>query len=62
MKNMGSFVWFSCQLPDLWSLNFQKLCPFCTKAVTALYLFYVYASESSCFALVENGIGYYAMT
>ena len=29
------------------------------KAVIAIY---VYASESSCFALLENGNGYYAMT
>ena len=29
MKKMGSFVWFSCLLPELWSLNCQKLCPFC---------------------------------
>ena len=28
MKKMGSFVWFSCLLPELWSLNCQKLCPF----------------------------------
>ena len=27
-KKMGSFVWFSCLLPELWSLNCQKLCPF----------------------------------
>ena len=30
-----------------------------SKAVIAVY---VYAFESSCFALLENGIGYYAMT
>ena len=29
------------------------------KAVTAIF---VYTSESSCFALLENGDGYYAMT
>ena len=29
------------------------------KAVIAIY---VYVSESSCFALLENGNGYYAMT
>ena len=29
-----------------------------SKAVIAIY---VYASESSCFALLENGVGYYAM-
>ena len=44
-----------------------KLCPFCnfllipakkSKAVIAIY---VYASESSCLVLLENGVGYYAM-
>ena len=30
-----------------------------SKAVIAIY---VYASESSCFALLENGVGSYAMT
>ena len=30
-----------------------------SKAITEIY---VYASESSRFALLENGIGYYAMT
>ena len=68
MKKMGSFVWFLCLLPELWSLNCQKLCPFCvffadvrkkSKAVIAIYF---YASESSRFALLGNGIGYYAMT
>ena len=29
------------------------------KAVIAIY---VYASESSCFALLENGVGYSAIT
>ena len=64
---MRSFVWFSYFLPELWSLNCQKLCPFSiftdvsnkSKAVIAVY---VYAFESSRFALLENGIGYYAMT
>ena len=64
---MGSVVLFSYLLSDLWSLNWQKLCPFCnvllisakkSKAVIAIY---VYASESSRFALLENGVGYYAM-
>ena len=50
---MGLFVWFSCLLPELWSLNWQKF-----KAVIVIY---VYAAESSRFALLENGIGYYAM-
>ena len=55
-------------MSELWSLNCQKLCPFYifftnvsnkSKAVIAVY---VYAFESSRFALLENGIGYYAMT
>ena len=29
MKKIGSLVLFSYLLPDLWSLNCQKLCPFC---------------------------------
>ena len=28
MKKMGSFVWFSCLIPELWPFNCQKLCPF----------------------------------
>ena len=64
---MGSFVCFSCLLLELWSLNYQKFCPFCiffadasnkSKAVIAVY---VYAFES-CHFILENGIGYYAMT
>ena len=64
---MGLFVWFSCLLRELWSLNCQKLCSCCicfanvnnkSKAVIAVY---VYAFESSRFTLLENGIGYYAM-
>ena len=64
---MGLVVWFSCLLPELWSLNCQKVCPFCiffagvsnkSKVVKADY---VYAFESSHFNLLENGIGYYAM-
>ena len=27
-EKMGSFVWFSCLLPKLWSLSYQKLCLF----------------------------------
>ena len=54
-------------MSQLWSLNCQKLCPFYIfftnvsnkpKAVIAVY---VYAFEISRFVL-ENGIGYYAMT
>ena len=65
---MDSFVWFSCQLSELWPLSYRKLCLFRnfllmsakkSKTVTEIY---VYTSESSCFALLKNGIGYYAIT
>ena len=62
---MGSFVWFSCLLTELWSLNCQKLCPFfadISNKSNAIIAVYVYAFESSRFALLENGIGYNAMT
>ena len=67
MKKMGSFVWFSCLFPELWSLNCQKLCLFCifagvSKTSKAAMAVYEYALESSCFTLLENGIGYYAIT
>ena len=64
---MGSFVWFLCLLPELWCLNCQKLCPFCiffadvSKKFKGVIEVYVYAFECSCFILLENGIGYYAM-
>ena len=67
MKKMGSLVLFSYQLPELWSLNCPKFCPFYnfllmsakSKAVIAIYL---YASESSRFALLIKGVGYYAIS
>ena len=68
MKKMVLFVQFSFLLHELWSLNCHKPYPFCdflltsakkTKVVIAIY---VYASESSCFTLLDNGIGYHAMT
>ena len=65
---MGSFVWFWCFLPELWSFNCQKLCLFCdfladvSKISKAVIAIYVYASESSRFALLENGIVYYALS
>ena len=67
MEKMGSFVWFSCLLPELWSLNCQKLCPFCiffanvSNKSRVVIVVYVYTPESSYFELLENGIGYYAM-
>ena len=69
MKKMGSFAWFPCLLPKLWSLNCQKLCPFCnflyvSKKSKDIIAVYVYASESFRFAVLENGIVimFYAMT
>ena len=65
---MGSFDWFSCLRPELWSLNCQKLCPFFTyfadvsNKSMAVIAVYVYAFESSRFGLLENGIDYYAIT
>ena len=64
---MESFVWCSCLLPELWSLNLKNyvlIAIFCwyeqnSKADIAIY---IYVSESSCFAFLENDIGYYAMT
>ena len=67
MKKMGSLVLFSyllsydgseivknCVLFPIFSDVSKK-----SKAVIAIY---VYASESSCFALLENGVGYSALT
>ena len=54
-------------LSKLCSLNCQKLQHFCTfllmlaKKYKAIIAICIYASESSRFALLENGIGYYAM-
>ena len=65
---MGSLALFSYLLPDLWSLNCQKLYPFCNffgdirkKTSKAVIAIYVHGSESSRFALLENGVGYCAM-
>ena len=51
----------------VWSLNCQKLRPFCTfllmlGKIKAVIEIYIYPFESSRFALSENGIGCYAMT
>ena len=67
MRKNGLFVWFSCLLPELSSLNSQKFCLYAffadvsnkSKAVIAVY---EYAFKSSRFVLLENSIGYYAMT
>ena len=63
---MGSLFCFSCLLLELWSLivkNYVLLAFFAdisnkSKAIAAVH---VCAFESSCFNLLENGIGYYAM-
>ena len=53
---------------ELWSLNCQKLCFFSqifadvSKKSEAVIAIYVYASESSRLALLENDVDYYAMT
>ena len=45
-----------------------KLCPFCNfllmpaKKFKAVIVIYIYTSESSRFALLENAIGFNAMT
>ena len=44
------------------SVSFLQLFPDISKKSKAVIAIYVYASESSCFALLENGVGSYAMT
>ena len=62
IKKIGSLVLFSYLLPELWSLNYQNV-PFlqffsnASKKSKVVIAIYVYASESSFFALLENGIG-----
>ena len=57
MKKMRLLVLFSYFVPELWSLNCQKLCPFCnfwlSKKFKAAIAIYVYASESFRFALLK---------
>ena len=49
----------SLNCPKLYPLtNFARVCKK-SKAVIAIY---VYASDSSCPALLENGVSYYAVT
>ena len=33
-EKMGSFVWFPCFIPELWSLNCSKKCLFCNFVLT----------------------------
>ena len=64
---MGLLVWFSYFLPEIWSLNGQSVSvlqffPDVSERSKAVMAIYVYSSERSRSALLENGIGYYAMS
>ena len=61
LKKMGSFVWILCLLPELWSLNCHFFADVSKKSKAGITI-YAYISESFCFALLENSIGYYGMT
>ena len=43
-------------------VHFLQLCADLTKKFKSIKAIYIYASESSRYALSENGIVYYAMT
>ena len=73
-EKIGSFVKFSCSLPELWFLN-SHFCVFLwqsaflrfyadlnKKSIKVIKAIYVYASERYRYALSENNIVYYAMT
>ena len=68
MKKMGSFLWFLCFLPKLWSLNclkkvhFLQFCTDFSKKYMSIKAIYIHAYERSCYALSENSTFYYAMT
>ena len=67
MKKMGSLVLFSCLLSYDGSEIVKNCVLFAifsdvSKKSKAVIAIYVYASESSCFALLENGVGYSALT
>ena len=44
------------------SVSFLQFFPDISKISKAVIAIYVYASESSCFVFLENGVGSYAMT
>ena len=69
MKTMGPFVQIPCFLPELWSLNclgkcffLKKICAVLSKKPKSIIEICIYASEWSCYALLEKGIVYYTMT
>ena len=67
MKKMESLVEFPCCLSELWSLNclksaFLQFFADLSKKSKSIKAIYIYASERSCYALLENGIVYCAMT
>ena len=45
----------------LLKLSFLQIFSGVSEKSAAVIAVYVFASESSCFVLLENGIGYYAM-
>ena len=47
-KKNGSFVQFSCFLPELWSLNFPKKCIFCNFVLT--FFVSIFCAAIFCFA------------
>ena len=56
-----------CSLPELWSLNclktaFLQFCADLSEKSELIKAIYIYASESSCYALSEIDVVYYAMT
>ena len=63
---MGSFLVFMPH-SGVMVLKLSKIVSFLqffadvSKESKAIIAMYVYASGSSCFALLENGVGYYAM-
>ena len=62
MKKMGSFVYFPCFVPELWSLDCPDECIFCyfllTSARNLSQAIYIYASESSHSTFSENDMVY----
>ena len=62
-EKMGSFVWFPCFLPELWSLNYPKKCIFCNSVLTSarnlsVKAIYIDGSESFSYSLSENDMPY----
>ena len=68
MKKCGNFSGFHVSILSLMVPKLSKIVSFLqfttdvSKKSKAVIAIYVYATESSRFALLENAIGYYAMT